>query len=356
VDLPTERDAPVISRRLGIAGLVAVALAALPTVASSQDLTTLLTVFLRNLYAGRIVIPVQTAFANLPSATDGTIVYCLDCTEGSDPATGGSTGAFALRVNGRWAALDGGSGSGGNTTAEYIVAEADAGLSAEVAPSAANQVPVSSSSTAAAWGTVPIAAGGTGQTAQTAAFDALAPTTTQGDVSYHNGSDNVRLALGSAYQALRVNSGATAPEWAEAPFYTLHNAGTATGLSPADGTAYYWGQFTLFNPSTSSASQRMTMAKAVRIIAVRWTTIISAGTSPENVSLYIRKNDTTDTLLGTQVWTIGLAATTFSSPTDFTAIDLAAGDDFVLKFQGTWTAAANPTGIIVSAMVWYLPR
>ena len=44
-------------------------------------------------------------------------------------------------------------------------------------------------------------------------FDALAPTTTQGDLIYHDGSDNVRLARGTAAQVLAMNSGATAPEW-----------------------------------------------------------------------------------------------------------------------------------------------
>jgi hypothetical protein len=62
--------------------------------------------------------------------------------------------------------------------------------------------------------TVTIAKGGTGQTTATAAFDALAPTTTQGDIIYHNGTDNVRLAKGTASQVLTMNSGATAPEWA----------------------------------------------------------------------------------------------------------------------------------------------
>lgn len=62
-------------------------------------------------------------------------------------------------------------------------------------------------------GTAPIANGGTGQTTQTGAFDALAPTTTQGDVMYHNGTDNIRLAKGTADQVLTMNTGATAPEW-----------------------------------------------------------------------------------------------------------------------------------------------
>ena len=35
-----------------------------------------------------------------------------------------------------------------------------------------------------------------------------------GDILYYNGTDYVRLAKGSALQQLRINSGATAPEWA----------------------------------------------------------------------------------------------------------------------------------------------
>ena len=65
----------------------------------------------------------------------------------------------------------------------------------------------------------------TEQRAQTAAFDALAPTTTQGDVIYFNGTDNVRLGIGTAGQALVVNTGATAPEWG--------TAGITTGKSIA---------------------------------------------------------------------------------------------------------------------------
>lgn len=60
-----------------------------------------------------------------------------------------------------------------------------------------------------------IADGGTGAGTATAAFDALAPTTTQGDIIYHNGTDNVRLAKGTASQVLAMNSGATAPEWVD---------------------------------------------------------------------------------------------------------------------------------------------
>jgi hypothetical protein len=74
-------------------------------------------------------------------------------------------------------------------------------------------------------GTVAIANGGTGQTSAIAAFDALAPTTTAGDTMYFNGTDVVRLGIGTAGQALVVNSGATAPQWG--------TAGITTGKSIA---------------------------------------------------------------------------------------------------------------------------
>lgn len=67
--------------------------------------------------------------------------------------------------------------------------------------------------------------GGTGQTTKTAAFDALAPTTTAGDLMYYNGTDVVRLGIGTAGQGLIVNSGATAPQWG--------TAGISTGKSIA---------------------------------------------------------------------------------------------------------------------------
>jgi hypothetical protein len=58
---------------------------------------------------------------------------------------------------------------------------------------------------------VGISKGGTGQTTATAAFDALAPTTTTGDISYYNGTDNVRLPIGSTNEVLTVIAGV--PSW-----------------------------------------------------------------------------------------------------------------------------------------------
>lgn len=66
-------------------------------------------------------------------------------------------------------------------------------------------------------GTVAIANGGTGQTSQTAAFDALAPTTTKGDLIVSNGTDNVRLGVGTdAYVLTADSTAASGIKWAAA--------------------------------------------------------------------------------------------------------------------------------------------
>jgi hypothetical protein len=65
---------------------------------------------------------------------------------------------------------------------------------------------------------LPIANGGTGQTTAVAAFDALAPTTTKGDLIVSNGTDNIRVAVGATNgHVLTVDSDdASGVKWAAA--------------------------------------------------------------------------------------------------------------------------------------------
>lgn len=90
-------------------------------------------------------------------------------------------------------------------------------------------------------GAIEIARGGTGQGTAVAAYDALSPNTTQGDMSYHDGTDNVRLAKGTAAQVLTMNGGATAPSWVTptgaSPFTTLVSTGAPTDAVIATYTA-----------------------------------------------------------------------------------------------------------------------
>lgn len=57
-------------------------------------------------------------------------------------------------------------------------------------------------------GTLGISQGGTGQTTASAAFDALSPLTTAGDLLAHDGSNNIRLPRGSDKYALISDNGA----------------------------------------------------------------------------------------------------------------------------------------------------
>jgi hypothetical protein len=54
--------------------------------------------------------------------------------------------------------------------------------------------------------TLPIANGGTGQTGKTAAFDALSPTTTKGDLIANNGTNNIRIPVGTDTYVLTADS------------------------------------------------------------------------------------------------------------------------------------------------------
>lgn len=70
-------------------------------------------------------------------------------------------------------------------------------------------------------GTLGIAKGGTGETTASAAFDALAPLTTIGDLVYRNGSNVTdRLAIGAVNRVL--TSTGTVPSWAVLPAATPH--------------------------------------------------------------------------------------------------------------------------------------
>jgi len=66
---------------------------------------------------------------------------------------------------------------------------------------------VAATDTATMGGTLAIGSGGTGQVTATAAFDALAPTTTLADIIVYNGTDNIRLGVGSDGDALFADSG-----------------------------------------------------------------------------------------------------------------------------------------------------
>lgn len=87
-------------------------------------------------------------------------------------------------------------------------------------------------------GTLPIANGGTANTTATAAFDALSPNTTRGDLTVRGASSNTRLAVGSANTYLK--SDGTDPSWAQVSLSAgvtgtlpIANGGTANTTAAA---------------------------------------------------------------------------------------------------------------------------
>jgi hypothetical protein len=190
---------------------------------------------------------------------------------------------------------------------------------------------------------VGISEGGTGQASATAAFDALAPTTTQGDIIYHNGADNVRLPKGTGGQQLRMNAGATAPEWFTASAGTtigyVEQVASLNAATTTDAATVYIG-CALTAPTTTAAISRCYVPKAGSIkVAYLYARAGTAGTG-EAWTCNVRLNNTTDTAIATvssatqdRVWSnTGLNIT------------VAVGDYIEFKcVQPTW--ATNPANV-----------
>lgn len=96
---------------------------------------------------------------------------------------------------------------------------------------------------------MPIEAGGTGEIVKADAFDALSPTSAQGDIIVRGASSNQRKAIGTVRQLLRVNSTGTDLEYLTEReraedrdghiFQTLDRAVLgATGAALTSGTVY----------------------------------------------------------------------------------------------------------------------
>lgn len=124
-----------------------------------------------------------------------------------------------------------------NTVSTIVKRDASGNFSAGTITAALSGNATTATTATNVSGTVAIANGGTGQTSQTAAFDALAPTTTAGDLITHNGTDNVRLAVGSSGQVLKVVGGA--PSWSTFSGGINYLSGNPDAESDTSGWATY---------------------------------------------------------------------------------------------------------------------
>lgn len=105
-----------------------------------------------------------------------------------------------------------------NTVSTIVKRDASGNFSAGTITAALSGNATTATTATNVSGTVAIANGGTGQTAKTAAFDALSPTTTAGDLIVNNGTNNVRFAIGSDGQVPVVDTSLTNKlKWATLP-------------------------------------------------------------------------------------------------------------------------------------------
>jgi hypothetical protein len=115
--------------------------------------------------------------------------------------------------------------------------------------------------------TVPVSKGGTGQTTKTAAFDALAPNTTKGDVTVFNGTNNVRLPAGTDTYVLTADSTqASGLKWAAPSSSGITSLGglTASTQTFAIGTS---GTAPAFSSATSTHTLNIPMASTASVTA-----------------------------------------------------------------------------------------
>jgi hypothetical protein len=107
-------------------------------------------------------------------------------------------------------------GVAGSRTTILGAASSDWNLTLPTGMGNLGEVLTTNGSGTTSWAIPGIANGGTGQTTAVAAFDALAPTTTKGDLIVHNGTDNIRVAVGATNgHVLTVDSAeASGVKWA----------------------------------------------------------------------------------------------------------------------------------------------
>ncbi len=168
-------------------------------------------------------------------------------------------------------------------------------------------------------GTLPIANGGTGQTSQTAAFDALSPTTTKGDLIVSDGTDNIRLPVGVDNYVLTADSAqASGVKWALASgsgATITNDTTTSTNVFPTFAAAtsgalsdiYTSDAKYLYKPSTGELTSEHFVAGNgifVNSLTIDTSYTIAAGTSGMSAGPVTVASGTTVTVSGGSRWVV----------------------------------------------------
>jgi hypothetical protein len=206
-------------------------------------------------------------------ATTGAITLA-----GTLATTNGGTGLTSFNANGAVYATS----SSALTTGTLPTTGGGTGLTSFTSGGAV----YATSTSALTTGTLPIASGGTGQTTATAAFDALSPMTTVGDIIYEaTGPTATRLPIGTTGQVLTVSGGI--PTWSTPASGGVSSFQTSlSGLTPSTSTT---GAITLAGTlgATSGGTGQSTYATGDILYASASNTLakLPAGTNGQILTL-----------------------------------------------------------------------
>jgi hypothetical protein len=208
-----------------------------------------------NLVSGELAINIQDEklyFKNAAgtvkllasNATSAPVLSFQTSLSGLSPSTATSG---AITLSGTLGTSSGGTNLTSFTSGGAMYATSTSALTTGTLPTTAGGTALTSftsggalyatSTSALTTGTLPIASGGTGQTTASAAFNALSPITTTGDLIIGNGTNSAtRLAIGTNGYILTSN-GTTASWTAVSSSAVTTFSGGTTGLTPASATA-----------------------------------------------------------------------------------------------------------------------
>lgn len=144
---------------------------------------------------------------------------------------------------------------------------------------------------------VAIGDGGTGQTSATAAFNALDPLTTKGDIIVHDGTNSIRLAVGSDRAIIVADSGQTSGlRWSTSPVSHILISPTGTSINTVTGAAYadiLGGNGSFMLDFTRYRQARITMWTSIQIGSTSVTVKIVDTTNTQDVTGTVTVNSTT---------------------------------------------------------------